>query len=292
MPQGTRLFRRLALAAVLATVGGGLGMQAAHASGPPASVLGASPTSLTLDVGGNGGYLTSGTITVSLDPSTCLSALNNGLAYTITVTDSDTTGVTSVLPAQSDKLQCPNSNGKKGYATSATFTVTTVCPANPPTFPITPTLNFQPVVGPQGIQDKLGGIPSYPVTVYDNGATCTGGGGTQCVGICPNNGGNPAAPAVTNAYLDAGAAAGCQLLPAFSGKNWRGTLVSWIANTWMPKPESVKDDPTVFPNADSWMDYVTTEVDTVCNLGYSNEPGGVAYPTPAGLPSDTTPFPS
>jgi hypothetical protein len=54
-----------------------------------------------------------------------------------------------------------------------------------------------------------------------------------------------------------GLATQCQA--KFPGKNWRGTVISTIADA-MPKPESVKDDLTRFPTDADWVGFVKTNL--------------------------------
>src|SRR2546423_365206 len=57
-------------------------------------------------------------------------------------------------------------------------------------------------------------------------------------------------PAVANALINTvdGLASACQ---KGRGKNWRGDVISTIANN-MPKPESIKDDLSVYPTDADW----------------------------------------
>lgn len=48
-------------------------------------------------------------------------------------------------------------------------------------------------------------------------------------------------------------------------------MISDLAG-WMPKPESIKDDPTVFPTDASWVNYVTNQVDYYCGATTTPSP--------------------
>ena len=245
---------RTAIAVVaLSSVGLAFGPQAAQAA-PPHSSLVANPTSLNLDVVNN----PSQTVTVNLDAN-CLNVFKSGQTYSITATSSDLTGATTVSPAQSDALQCPPA--KKGAPTSATFSVSAVCP------PTSATISFAPVAGPAGIQKKLSGT-SISVTVTDVTNSCGGGGG----GGGGGDGSNPAAPAVTNAYLNANPAVTAACQAAFPANHWRGQVISFIAH-WMPRPESLKD--TYFADPNDWILYVETEDNVLC--GYSDPTYGTYF---------------
>jgi hypothetical protein len=143
-------------------------------------------------------------------------------------------------------------------------------------------VTFTPNTHPGGISKKLSKAV-LPVTVVDSDGHC--GGGTQtCVGTCPPTGENPAAPAVANSYLNGtdsatlALVAACRNVPAFKKNNWHGVLISYVANTWMPKPESVKDDPSWGTGTyDTWVAYVDTEVEYLCN----HNSGTDAVPPPS-----------
>lgn len=259
------LLRRAVVTAAVITAGGAtIGVQAAKAA-PPASSLVASPTALSLDVAGVGNP-SSAPVSVQLDPSTCLNVFTAGQTYTITANSSDTTGATSVT-GDSGPLQC--APARQGVATSATFTVTAVCPAT------SATIYFAPVSGPPAIQKKLSGT-SVAVTVTDTSNSCT------VIPPPPTPGGpNPAAPAVTNAYLNANSAVAGTCQSTIGGRNWRGQLLSFIAH-WMPRPESVKD--TYFTDSNDWILYVETEVNQACGVA----DGGFLEPNGGGSQSDAT----
>jgi hypothetical protein len=242
--RGRRPLRRLMTAAAAGgmMVGvvamGGIGpFQLAVA--PPDSVLQATPSTLpTLDVVN---APTSTSVNVKLD-SNCIAAFKVGQSYTITAVSSDP-GIATVSPSVSNALQCAGSG--------ANFTVTAVCNG-------TTTLNFEPVAGPKGIQDKVAGTTVSVTVTNATSATC----GTTPP---PGGGTRPAAPAVANAYLNANSAlvAACKTAFASSKNAWRGALISTIAD-WMPKPESIKDDTTAYPTANDWISYVQAKVNALC----------------------------
>jgi hypothetical protein len=254
-------FRRLMTAA--ATGGVVVGMAFAAGTGPLAlaaaktSSLVATPNPVALDPTTP---KTTQVVTVALD-SNCSNALDNGHTYSITAVSSNT-GAATVSPSESGALHC---------GSNASFTVTSVCNGSA-------AVNFLPVVdnGAPGLQNKLGGT-SVPVTVtgYDP-LVCTGstGGGDD----------RPAAPSVTNAYLNvsAGATAACKAT-FNNAKSWRGSVVSFIAG-WMPKPESIKSNTTIFPDPGDWVAYVESEVNHKC--GITGIPDWPIPPT-SGLPGYT-----
>jgi len=47
------------------------------------------------------------------------------------------------------------------------------------------------------------------------------------------------------------------------GKDWRGRVITAIT-AWMPLPESIKNDTTLYPTDDDWINYVTAQVDVIC----------------------------
>src|SRR4051794_20598127 len=184
--QRHRYFTRFVVTAgLVASVAGVAGLSAASAN-PVVSTLVATPSPASnIDVSV---APTSTTVNVALD-NQCSNAFNVGQNYAITATSANT-GVATVAPGVSGALNC---SSVKGSATSATFTLTAVCNG-------TTTVNFLPVAGPKGLQDKVAGT-SVNVTVTNTaaatcGGTTGGGGGTR-----------PAAPAVTNAYLNANSVA-------------------------------------------------------------------------------------
>jgi hypothetical protein len=234
-------------AGLLAAIAGlSFGLGGVASADPPLSTLVANPTAVSLDLSGP----TTQNVTVNLD-SNCLAAFKVGQTYTVTATITDT-GVATVSPGTSVALYCGGSTGPF----QASFTVTAVCPG-------TTTLNLDPVAGPPGIQKKLSGT-QVPVSVTDvNNIGCN-------TTPPPPSGHRPAAPAVANAYLDANSSvtSACKS-PYSAAKNaWRGALISSIA-AWMPTPESVKDNLSIFPTDADWIDYVTSEVNHKCGLSSS-----------------------
>jgi hypothetical protein len=83
----------------------------------------------------------------------------------------------------------------------------------------------------------------------------------------PVHSGRPAAPAVTNRYLRSSSTAYSATCKATLGgtASWHGILIRKVTK-WMPKPESVKDNHTRFPTDDSWINYVTAQVDIFCGV--------------------------
>jgi hypothetical protein len=235
--------RRTAFVAAIVAATTVIASMSAGYADPPSSTLVASTAAVTLDIGGP----TSAGVTVGLDPTTCLNVFNNGQTYTVAAV-SGNTSTASVSPANSAALHCSTA--------APTFTIS-VTPQSCAALGST-TIDFTPVAGPPGIQDKLHGT-SVAVTVTDQSGLCTSGGGGTTGG-----GGVPAAPAVANAYLDASPAVTAACQAAFGTKSWRGNLISFIAG-WMPKPESVKDNSSIFGNG-QWVDYVTTEVNHKCHI--------------------------
>ncbi|MGN6162380.1 MAG: hypothetical protein ACTHOG_11855 [Marmoricola sp.] len=209
----------------------------------------ATPNPVSLTVGG-----AAQPVSVVLD-SNCPNALNNGLTYSVATGAYNTSVVT--VSGTSGSYHC----GDAG----ATFTFTPVACGST-------SVTFQPVVGnrggvnPAGAQKKVGPV-TVPVTVTDpNNPSClsTGGGG---------GGDRPAAPAVANMYLNSSDAAYTKACRQHVGNtnNWRGIVISDIAG-WMPLPESIKDDPSVFPDDASWVNYVTAQVDYYCGASSTPQP--------------------
>jgi hypothetical protein len=254
-PRRTALVTAIVAATVLT-----VSMPAGYADAP-SSTLVANPAAVTLDIAGP----TSAEVNVALDPTTCVNVFNNGQTYTVAAV-SGNTSTASVSPANSSALHCSTA--------TPTFTIS-ITPQSCAALGVT-TIDFAPVAGPPGIQDKLTGT-SVSVTVSDNGGLCTSGGGGTTGG-----GGLPAAPAVTNAYLDASSAVAAKCQSTFGTKSWRGNLLSFIAH-WMPVPESVKDDSSIFGNG-QWVDYVTTEVNHKCGFSASDSFDPTPFP---GLPRYT-----
>ena len=237
--QRGRASRRV-LAVAAMTFGAMVTLGSAQAAPPEVSYLQASPTGVTVDV--NPAAVSpahSANVVVGLD-SNCPNAVAHGQSYGIAP---DVSPYVSVSPASVSGLKCGQ---------TATFAISGV--AATPTGGID--LPFNPVNSAPGQQRKLGGTTVH-VVVIDT----TGGG---CTTDCPTASGRPAAPAVANAYLgdDPGLVSACKA--TFGAKAWRGTVISKVAD-WMPKPESIKDDTTVFPEDSDWIIYVQTAVNGLCN---------------------------
>ena len=237
------------------TVAGGLAaslvlLAPGASAAPPSSSLVATPTSVSLDIGGP----TSAPVSVGLDAG-CLNVFIHGQAYSV-ASVSQNTAVATASPDVSPGIHCGDTTSVTVATSAYSANPTAACAAvaASPT-----TVTFTPVAGPSGIQKKLVGT-SIQVTVTNTGGLLCGGGG----GGGGGGGSNPAAPAVANAYLNANAALSAACKAAFgNSKSWRGALISSIAG-WMPKPESVKDDASLYPD---WVGFVQDHVNTVC--GYT-----------------------
>jgi len=233
----------LAAAATIMTIGSG------PATAATISTLAATPNPVNLTVGSG-----SQPVTVALD-SNCPNALGNGLSYSVSYGSYATALVT--ISGTSGAYHC----GDAG----ATFTFTPIaCGAT--------SVTFDPVVGnkggqnPKGVQNKVAGVTvSINVTDPAN-PTCSGG-------PTPGGGDRSAAPAVANMYLNSSDAAYIKACRQHVGNtnNWRGIVISAIAG-WMPKPESIKDNLTVFPTEASWVNYVTNQVDYYCGATTTPSP--------------------
>lgn len=244
------------------------------------SYLTASPSSVSIDLNGGTNPVA---VSVALD-SKCPNALVTGHSYNIGAVVADTTVATL------DKDSAGPLNCSSGAANpTASFNVEGLACGST-------SVTLTPVVNPNGnsdnaapgIQRKVNPV-SVPVTVTDSASV-----DPACGGGTPGGGGaNPAAPAVANMYLNGSKAAdqvvwnACQAADG-GNKNWRGDLVSYIA-AWMPTPESVKDDTSVFPNpdpttgGDDWTLYVEQEVNNLCGLAIDE-----GFPAPANLPPYAT----
>lgn len=274
MRHGSKLATGVGAVAVVAALG--------MAVAPPAGGVQPPPSHLVVTDGNNPLAINvassnQGVVTAQLDPTTCFNALGTGQTYAIT-SQSDTSTV-SVSPSESGALQCAGQT-KKNLPDSQAFTVTVDTNAVCGLGSFASNVYLNPVAGPNGIQNKMTG--PLDVTVNVSGIPdCTSSGNPPPP---PVTGANPAAPAVANAYLNAAAgqdlASTCRSL---FGKNWRGTVISAVA-AWMPRPESIKDDPAV---AGIWISYVRTEVDHICGYAGANElasadiPTGTTPPLPA-----------
>lgn len=234
----------LAATAVAASMAGAATLTTASAD-PKISTLIANPTTVTVDLANSAGV----PVTVALD-SGCSAAFKQGQQYSITATVGLPV-VATVAPSVSGALNC-NGDPTKGAVNSATFTIKAKCV----TAPTKTTVNFTPVAGPPGIQNKLAGT-SIEVNVTNAAATTCDGGG-----VIEEGGDNPAAPAVANAYLNANPDAAKACKDHFGTKSWRGSAISGVAAI-MPTPESIKDT----MDADAWVNQVvTTMLDPVCGI--------------------------
>ncbi len=235
-------------------------MVSVASAAPPHSTLVSTPSTVTFDISS----ATVQNVAVGLD-SGCQNVFVKGQTYSITA-NSENTSVATVNPPASGALNC-NFNGTNP---TATFTISTYSYSSDPTKACnavagSPTaVDFTPVAGPYGIQKQLSGA-QVAVTVTDTTNLC---GGDQNPGGGGGGDIRPAAPAVANGYLNASPAAYDACKATFSpsaGKGWRGATISAIA-AWMPKPESVKEDTTIFPDASDWVAYVRSEVDHLCQV--------------------------
>lgn len=230
--------------AALITASGLLSVVVGTANAAPSSTLVATPGAVSLVVGGP-----SQAVNVVLD-SGCVNALKNGLHYTVAVGTYNSSIAT--VSGTSGAYNCGDSG--------ATFTIAPVACG-------TTNVTFNPVVGnnggqnPKGVQKMLSGV-TVPVTVTDPA-------NPTCGTITPGDGrGRPAAPAVANMYLNASDpaySAACKKVAFKNAPSWRGNLISTVAG-WMPKPESIKDDLSVFPTDNDWVNYVTNQVDYFCKV--------------------------
>lgn len=256
------LARTTALLGVASVVAVGLPAVAAADPVPPAAVVHTFTSPLTLQPGAS----VEGT--AKLDDN-CMHALtapngDQGLSYSITATSDSATVVIASAPSPVSLSDCTSSQS---------FTLS--APATAPACS-TAIVTFQPTVynpsgkTPRGQQQK---VTSTSLTVNIAGTDCDGSGGGD-VGD-----GRPAAPAVANRYINgmtpkAWALGACAEKYKKAGKLWRGALIKDVA-AQMPKPESIKNDSTIFPSAEAWFDYVIAGVDTLCA-----DAGGVAFPPP------------
>lgn len=245
-----RLLRGTALlAAAASTLLVGVGL-AGSANAAVVSYLTATPSSVTLDLSG----VNTAQVNVGLD-SNCINALGapgkNSPTYSVLVGTYDTTIVT--VTGTSSSYKCSNAG--------ATFTFTGMAcgTANVPFDPAVANAGGQ---DPGGLQNKLGGT-SVDVTVIDSLSLDPNCGGQI---NNPPPGGRPAAPAVANHYLnfvvDSSYIASCKHTVG-GGSNWRGIVISDVA-AWMPLPESIKDDTSVFPNDWDWYSFVYSAVNAIC----------------------------
>jgi hypothetical protein len=234
-------FARLVAASAAFTLAVGLtAVATSFADAPPDSFLQANPTSLQLDVNpaapvNVGDTPHSASVTVGLDAN-CQNAIS-ATKYTIVP---GTSPYVSVSPSMSSLLKC-------GQTYTFTVTGTAVTASS--------TLAFDAVAKNQGLQKKIGGTTISIVVIDTSGTT------SDCTqtNSCPTNIGRPAAPAVANALLNTvdGLASSCQKV--FKGKDWRGNVISTIANA-MPKPESVKDDLSLYPTDADWVAFVKSSL--------------------------------
>jgi hypothetical protein len=233
-----RLRRLVAASAALTLTVGLTAVASSFADAPPDSFLVAHPASLQLDVNPtpvDPAYPHSASVVVGLDGN-CQNAIN-ATKYTIVP---GTSAFVSVSPSMSGLLKC-------GDTFSFTVTGTAVTAGS--------TLAFDAVAKNQGLQKKIGGT-SISIVVIDSTTTtsdCT------TTNTCPPvTAGRPAAPAVANALINTvdGLASACQ---KNRGKNWRGDVISTIAQN-MPKPESVKDNLSIYPTDADWVNFVKSSL--------------------------------
>jgi hypothetical protein len=180
-------------------------------------------------------------VTVKLD-SNCPNAYGNGQVYGI-ADISSTPAVATVDPASVAGLHCG--------AAGSSFTLTGVSNG-------TTTVRFDPVAKNTGLQKKLGGVN---VTVTVTNAPTDGNPGGP-----PPAHKRPAAPAVTNAYLDdPNLKAACKTTYASAGHHWRGALLRTIAH-WSAQNHlsSKKDNTTLYPTDNAWIVFVQNHVNGVC----------------------------
>ncbi|MGH9008739.1 MAG: hypothetical protein ACRDYF_02715 [Acidimicrobiia bacterium] len=243
-----RLARLAAASAALTIAVGGFAASTSFADPAPASVLVATPSSLTLDANpaapvNIGDTPHSASVVVGLDLN--CSQATEATQYSIVAGTSTFVSVSGV----SGLLDC---------GSTATFTVTGMAPT-----PIGGAfLHFEPVAKNKGLQKKVHGI-DIPIVVIDTSGTISD---CNLTDTCPVNNGRPAAPAVANAYLNTNSQAAAACKSAYNNKkDWRGRVISKVADT-MPKPESIKDDLTAYPTDAAWVNFVTTTlVDPQCN---------------------------
>lgn len=237
-----RAFARPACVAVAAAVPLAVSVGMASATPPSVSYLqvrvppSTSPTT-TLTIDGN--VATTAVVNVKLDGN-CPAVYGAGQKYGIAAI-SDHTAVAKVSPASKDGLKC-------GSAATA-FTITGVGNGGAD-------ITFDPVAKTQGLQKKLGGVVLH-VTVKNISGSSNNGGG-------PPGHKRPAAPAVANAYLGNSATlvTACQTK---YGHNWRGAVITQVAH-WSAagKWSTKKDNLTLFPTDDSWVQKVQGVVNTLC----------------------------
>lgn len=183
----------------------------------------------------NPGSLTQ-VVTVGLD-SNCLTALGNGQSFGIAAS-TDNSAVATVTPPSVGGLQCGQTHD---------FTITGVGDGGA-------TIRFDAVAKP-GLQKQTVG-QSVNVTVS--------GFGTSNPPSNPPGHNRPAAPAVTNAYVNSDDAQAAACKAAYDGAhNWRGQLIhavaKWAATNHLGK---AKNDLTRFPNDNDWITFVQNEVKT------------------------------
>jgi hypothetical protein len=183
-------------------------------------------------------------VSVKLD-NNCPNAYGTGQVYGIAAISS-TPAVATVDPTSVSGLHCGS--------TGAAFTLTGVANG-------TTTVRFDPVAKNSGLQKKLGGV-SVTVTVT-NAPTDGNPGGP------PPAHKRPAAPAVTNAYLDdPNLKAACKTAYASAGHHWRGALISTVAH-WSARNHlsSKKDDTSLYATDNAWIMFVQAKVNELC--GYT-----------------------
>jgi hypothetical protein len=236
--------RRAAIAAVAASV---LAFGTAAIAAPTVSMLQLTPAG-TINVTFPG----STNVSVALDPATCPAALDGGLSYNAIASTANSATATVGIGAPSTGIHCDG---------SISFTVTaTGCGDTTATFtPVAYNKNGKLV---PGANKKLAGTT---VGVHVTGDGCVIGGNE----VPPPAGTNPAAPAVANQYINEQLGTDYAAFTCANGgykkagKLWRGALIKDVA-AWMPRPESVKDNTAIFATSGDWVDFVVSEVDSLC----------------------------
>jgi hypothetical protein len=174
-------------------------------------------------------------VTVSLDDG-CLSAFNNkAFGYT---TSTDNPSAVTVDPTFRSGLYCPG-----------TTTFSLIGHANG-----SATIRFD-VDAPNGLQ---GQAPGASITATAINYSTNGGGN-------PPGHERPAAPAVTNGFLNTQSQKDACMAAYDGAKNWHGQLIravaKWAAANHLGK---AKDDVQQYPTDNDWIAHVQAEVNTLC----------------------------
>jgi hypothetical protein len=224
---------------------------------PAVSTLVVTPNPIAVTVGGNT------PVSVQLDGN-CPNALDNGLNYNVLASTASSATATVGIGNPSTGVAC---------GTPIIFTIHGVgCGTTSATF--TPVAYNKSGKAVPGANKKIAGI-TVPVTVTGD----CGIGGNE---VPPPSGSNPAAPAVANQYINEQldqnfVLAACSNTYKKGGKLWRGSLIRDVA-AWMPRPESVKDNTAIFATSGDWVEFVVSEVDSLCTGG-----GNISFDTIPGL---------